>query len=91
MVGFGERDDEVERALGDLRDAGVEIVTIGQYLRPSEEPRHVAIAGYIAPEKFADYERKAYSLGFLGVASGPFVRSSYRAAEAFLKARRQSD
>lgn len=83
MVGFGEREDEVEQALKDLRENGVGIVTIGQYLRPSEEPRHIAISEYVTPEKFAGYGKMAYSIGFSGVVSGPFVRSSYRAAEAF--------
>jgi len=83
MVGFGEKEDEVEHALADLRDVDVEIVTIGQYLKPSEEPRHIAISEYVTPERFAAYERIAYSLGFTYVASGPFVRSSYKAAEAF--------
>lgn len=84
MVGFGESEDEVERALADLRDVDVEIVTIGQYLRPSEEPRHMPIAEYVAPERFAAYEKTAYALGFTNVASGPFVRSSYKAAEPFI-------
>ncbi len=86
MVGFGESGNEVEKALVDLRENGVDMITIGQYLRPSGEPRHIAINEYVAPEKFSEYERMAHSIGFPGVASGPFVRSSYRAAEAFFQA-----
>jgi lipoic acid synthetase len=82
MVGLGESDAEVVEALGDLRRAGVDIVTIGQYLRPSE--RHAPVERYVSPEGFAEYECAGYALGFAFVASGPLVRSSYHAAEAFV-------
>jgi lipoic acid synthetase len=85
MVGFGESEDEVKGAMNDLRASGVEILTIGQYLRPSKAVRHVPVSEYVPPETFAKYEETAYALGFRYVASGPFVRSSYRAAEPFLK------
>ncbi|MDD5171748.1 MAG: lipoyl synthase [Candidatus ainarchaeum sp.] len=90
MVGFGENASEVERALKDLHEKGVEIVTIGQYLRPSEEPRHIAISEYVTPERFKEYEKMAYSIGFSYVASGPFVRSSYKAAEPFMTGKMKS-
>jgi lipoyl synthase len=83
MVGLGETDDEVIEALRDLRDAGVDVVTIGQYLRPS--PKHHEVIRFVPPEKFAEYEREAVGMGFLYAASGPLVRSSYRAAEVFLR------
>jgi lipoyl synthase len=85
MVGIGETDDEIAEALADLRQASVDIVTIGQYLRPSE--KHAKVARYVEPERFVEYERLAYELGFAFVASGPLVRSSYHAAEAFVQAR----
>jgi lipoyl synthase len=77
MVGLGETEAEVQETLADLRAAGCEIVTIGQYLRPSR--RHLPVAEYVPPEQFAAYERHGYALGFRHVASGPFVRSSYQA------------
>jgi lipoic acid synthetase len=83
MVGIGETDDEVIEALRDLRDAGVDIVTLGQYLRPT--PRHHEVMRYVTPETFAEYERQALAMGFLYAASGPLVRSSYKAAEVFLR------
>lgn len=79
MVGLGETREEVEGVLRDLRGVQCDIVTIGQYLRPSV--RHLPVAAYIPPEEFAYYREYALRLGFLGVASGPFVRSSYRAEE----------
>jgi lipoyl synthase len=84
MVGVGETDGEVLDALGELREAGVDIVTIGQYLRPT--PRHWPVARYVHPEQFAEYERAGHAMGFALIASGPLVRSSYRAAESFVRA-----
>lgn len=81
MVGLGETDDEVHDALERLRDAGVEFLTIGQYLRPS--PQHAPVAEYVTPERFDAFERRGRELGFLYVASGPLVRSSYKAGEFF--------
>ncbi|MCI0503490.1 lipoyl synthase [Candidatus Micrarchaeota archaeon] len=85
MVGLGETDDEVRGAMADLREAGVDILTLGQYLSPSKTARHLTVKEYIRPEKFSEYGRIGYALGFLHVASGPLVRSSYRAAEPFIK------
>jgi len=85
MVGIGESDDEIERTLADLRQAGCDIVTIGQYLQPT--PRHTPVDRYLTPEQFEQLAELAYHLGFAGVASGPFVRSSYRAAEVFDRVR----
>jgi len=83
MVGLGEREDEVEQALRDLRAAGVEIVTFGQYLRPSAW--HLPVQEWVTPERFEGYRRMGERHGFRYVASGPLVRSSYRAAELFLR------
>lgn len=77
MVGLGEGKEEVLEVLEDLRGVGCDVVTIGQYLRPS--PRHLEVKEYVPPQVFTWYEDIAYSLGFRGVASGPLVRSSYLA------------
>ena len=83
MVGVGEEENEVLDAMQRLRQADVDVLTIGQYLRPT--PKHAPVQRYVEPEEFARYERAARELGFAYVASGPMVRSSYRAAEAFLQ------
>ena len=80
MLGLGESDDEVLQTLHDLRRAGVRIVTLGQYLRPTLE--HYPVAEYITPEKFEAYRQQALAMGFDYCASAPMVRSSYRAQEA---------
>lgn len=85
MVGLGEAPEEVEAVLRDLREAGVSIVTIGQYLRPTDA--HLPVEEYVTPERFAAYARVARELGFAGVASAPFVRSSYHAADVAAEAR----
>ncbi|MCC7540719.1 MAG: lipoyl synthase [Deltaproteobacteria bacterium] len=82
MVGIGESSADVHDALARLRDAGVDVVTLGQYLRPS--PRHHEVVEYVTPETFDAYAEDARQLGFAFVASGPLVRSSYRAAEAWM-------
>jgi lipoic acid synthetase len=79
MVGLGETPEEVEAVLADLRAVGVDIVTLGQYLRPSAA--HLPVTEYVAPEVFDRYAAVARALGFAGVASAPFVRSSYHAGE----------
>lgn len=79
MVGLGETDEEVMEALEDLRGAGCELVSIGQYLRPSL--RHLPVRRWVSIEQFAGYERSARALGFSGAMCGPLVRSSYRAEE----------
>jgi lipoic acid synthetase len=82
MLGLGEEWDEVVVTLGDLRSHLVELVTIGQYLRPS--PRHLPIARYYTPEEFAQLKQVAADLGFRHVESGPLVRSSYHAQRALI-------
>lgn len=80
MVGLGETDDEVLDALRRVRDAGVEIVTLGQYMAPGRPgERFLAVDRYVHPDVFNDYAEAAYAMGFKGVASGPMVRSSFRA------------
>lgn len=80
MLGLGETAAEVRQVLQDLRAGYCDIVTIGQYLQPS--PEHVPAAEYVTPAVFQRWEEESYALGFAFVASGPFVRSSYRADEA---------
>jgi lipoic acid synthetase len=79
MLGLGERDEEVERTLRDLRAAEVDFVTLGQYLRPS--PWHLEVQEYVSPERFEGWRQRGLELGFAVVSSGPLVRSSYRAGE----------
>lgn len=83
MLGLGESDAEVEETLADLLAAGVQIVTLGQYLRPA--PRFLEVEEYVTPEKFAHWQTRAEEMGFAFCASGPLVRSSYRAGELFLE------
>lgn len=83
MVGLGETDEEVLETMRDLREAGVDIVTVGQYLRPS--PKHHEVLRFVHPSVFAHYDEEAMKMGFLYSASGPLVRSSYKAGEVFLK------
>jgi lipoyl synthase len=83
MVGCGETEAEVHTAMQQLRAADVDVLTIGQYLRPT--PKHVPVVRYVEPAEFDRYREAGLSLGFKYVAAGPLVRSSYRAAEAFLK------
>jgi lipoic acid synthetase len=87
MLGLGERDGEVRDLLARLRDASVDIVTIGQYLRPSLE--NLPVAEYVAPEVFERYREIGEGLGFRHVFAGPFVRSSYRAEEALAASARR--
>ena len=82
MVGLGEERAEVLEAMQLLRDADVDVLTIGQYLRPTT--RHASVQRYVEPAEFSDYEQAGLDMGFRFVASGPLVRSSYRAAEVFL-------
>ncbi len=83
MVGIGEDDADVVTTLAELRQAGVDIVTIGQYLRPT--PRHAPVERFVTPDTFDAFRREALALGFLFCASGPLVRSSYKAAEVFIR------
>ena len=77
ILGMGEERSEITQALQDLHDAGTDIITITQYLRPS--PRHHPVERWVKPEEFIDMAKEAEEMGFLGVLSGPLVRSSYRA------------
>jgi lipoic acid synthetase len=77
MVGVGETDEEVEEAMLLLREAGVDVITLGQYLSPSW--KHLAVDRFPTPEQFAIWDETARKIGFKAVASGPLVRSSYRA------------
>jgi lipoic acid synthetase len=81
MVGLGETDEEIAAVLGDLRAAGVDIVTIGQYLRPTRD--HAPVQRYVSPQGFHTLERRARALGFSTVYAGVFVRSSFNAEEVF--------
>jgi len=83
MVGLGESSGEVEETMRDLRGVGVDVLTLGQYLRPSAW--HLPVVEFVTPEAFAAYERLGRERGFRYVASGPLVRSSYRAGELFVK------
>jgi lipoic acid synthetase len=85
MLGLGESEQEIEKTLKDLRSVSCDIVTLGQYLRPSGVGRNLPVSEFVTPETFDRLGALARSFGFLFVASGPFVRSSYRAAELFLK------
>jgi lipoic acid synthetase len=79
MLGLGEREEEVLQAMHDLRAVGCDILTLGQYLQPTL--KHLPVAEFIRPEKFAEYQAVAEAMGFVHVASGPLVRSSYHADE----------
>jgi lipoic acid synthetase len=79
MVGLGETWQEIQETLEDLRNVGVDIVTFGQYLQPSK--RHLNVEAFYTPEQFDELKRMAKKLGFKFVASGPLVRSSYKASD----------
>jgi len=82
MLGLGESDRELEQAMDDLREHGVDVVTFGQYLRPTI--KHLPVREHVTPARFTALEQRAMTKGFLYVASGPLVRSSYKAAEYYL-------
>jgi lipoic acid synthetase len=81
MVGLGETDEELYEVFTDLRKAGCDLLTVGQYLAPTKE--HYPVAEYIPPERFEAYRAKALEMGFSDAACGPLVRSSYKAGEMF--------
>ena len=81
MVGLGETDEELIDSMRQLRDAGTDFLTLGQYLRPT--PNHAPVKEYVTPERFIELEREGRAMGFLYVAAGPLVRSSYKAGEFF--------
>jgi lipoic acid synthetase len=84
ILGMGEQEHEIEQALRDLHDAGTDLITITQYLRPS--PRHHPIDRWVKPEEFVRWSKLAEEIGFKGVMSGPLVRSSYRAGRLWAQA-----
>ncbi len=77
MLGLGETPDEVLQTMGDLKNVGIDIITIGQYLQPSK--RHLPVKDFISPEQFNEYKEVGLNMGFRHVESGPLVRSSYKA------------
>lgn len=81
MLGLGETDAEIRETMADLKGAAVDIVTFGQYLRPTQN--HLAVERFVTPDEFAEYRRIGLEMGFLEVVSGPLVRSSYRADRVF--------
>lgn len=83
MLGVGESREEVIQAMRDLRSVDVDVVTFGQYLQPSQ--KHLKVVRFVPPEEFEDYKELADEMGFLYCASGPLVRSSYRAGEFYLR------
>lgn len=83
MLGLGETDDELRQTFAQLRGVGVDVLTLGQYLQPSQY--HLRVERFVTPAQFEAYRQLALECGFLYVASGPLVRSSYRAAEFFMK------
>jgi lipoic acid synthetase len=85
MLGLGETDEEVLTAMSDLRSVGCDILTLGQYLQPTL--KHLPVAEYVTPEKFDDFGNRAREMGFVHVASGPMVRSSYHADDFKLPVR----
>ncbi len=83
MLGLGERDNEIMQTMDDLRAANVDILTLGQYLRPT--PNHLPVERYVSPEEFEAYRREGLDKGFIEVVAGPMVRSSYRAEQVLQK------
>jgi lipoic acid synthetase len=81
MLGLGETDDELRAAMDDLRGVGVDILTLGQYLRPTRS--HLPVERYVTPDEFETYREWGVAAGFREVFSGPLVRSSYRAEQVF--------
>jgi lipoic acid synthetase len=84
ILGLGETHEEVVQGLQDLRDAGCDLVTITQYLRPTI--KHHPVERWVKPEEFVEHAKEAEEIGFLGVMSGPLVRSSYRAGKLYKQA-----
>ncbi|XP_026215806.1 lipoyl synthase, mitochondrial [Anabas testudineus] len=83
MLGLGETDQQILSSLSELREAGVDCLTLGQYMQPTK--RHLKVEEYVTPERFAYWEKVGNDMGFVYTASGPLVRSSYKAGEFFLK------
>lgn len=92
MLGLGEKDEEVIKTLHDLREVGCDVVTFGQYLAPTaRHKKFLPVLEYVHPDKFEMFKEQAEKLGFMYVASGPLVRSSYKAGEYFLKSAIEKD
>jgi len=87
ILGMGEEPEEVVQALHDLHDAGCDIITLTQYLRPT--PRHLPVARWVKPDEFVELKATAERIGFLGVLAGPLVRSSYRAGRLWARSMRE--
>jgi len=87
MLGLGEKEDELKQTWNDLQAVGCDILTMGQYLQPSS--KHLPVDRFVPPEEFEQLQNQALSYGFSGVASGPFVRSSYEAEKLYRKARKK--
>ncbi len=85
ILGMGEQRDEISQAMQDLHDAGCDLLTITQYLRPT--PRHHPVERWVRPEEFVELREEAEEIGFAGALSGPLVRSSYRAGRLYAQAR----
>jgi len=83
MVGIGETDEEIIEVMDELRGAGCQILTIGQYLAPTQHKRHLPVERFLKPEEFEHYRQKGLSMGFVHVESGPLVRSSYIAEQGY--------
>ena len=83
MLGLGELDHDILKTMDDLRDANVDILTLGQYLRPT--PNHLPVDRYVSPAEFEAYRREGLDKGFVEVVAGPMVRSSYRAEQVLQK------
>jgi len=83
MVGIGETDEEIIDVMGELRQAGCQILTIGQYLAPTQRKRHLPVERFLSPQEFEDYRQKGLEMGFVYVESGPLVRSSYIAEQGY--------
>ncbi len=81
MLGLGEEREEILKTMEDLREADVDILTLGQYLQPTA--KHLSVKRYVSPEEFDEYKRIGMKMGFKAIVAGPFVRSSYRAEETF--------
>jgi lipoic acid synthetase len=87
MLGLGESQREVIELMTDLRESGCDVLTIGQYLPPSR--KHSELVRYVYPEEFAEYQNIGKDMGFVSVFSGPLVRSSFHAAESYLRTTRK--
>lgn len=87
ILGMGEEREEISQALQDLHDAGTDIITVTQYLRPT--PRHLPVARWLPPQEFLEIKEEAEEIGFLGVLAGPLVRSSYRAGRLWAQSMRR--